>query len=111
MEERITLYSSIEDDQNILIELYFDDVGNLVFDGYDVKNIIDDDPRESKYQFTYTIKEEELCKLYCALHIMEGDQTVILQTLKERFGGPDAFLLVRRFMYRKGIPFSVFAWP
>src|SRR5688572_32000442 len=104
MDERITLYSIVRDDQNILIELYFDDNGHLIFDGYDVKNIIEEDPCESKYQYTYTIKEEELAKLYHALNIPEGDQSGLLQQLKENFGNPDAFLLMRRFMYKHKIP-------
>lgn len=111
MEERITLYSSVRDDQNILIELYFDDMGNLIFDGYDINNILNDEPCESQYQYTYTIKEEEVIKLYKSLNIPEGDQVTLLQHLKIHLGSPDAFLLMRRFMCKHKIQFSVFAWP
>jgi hypothetical protein len=111
MDDRITLYSLIQDDQNILIELYFDDLGQLIFDGYDIKNIIEEDPCKSPYQYTYTIKEEELCKLYQALNITNGNQIEILQKLKEHFGCRSAFILMRRFMNQYGIKFSVFAWP
>ena len=111
MDDRITLYSLIRDDQNILIELYFDDSGHLIFDGYDIKNIIEDAPCKSPYHCTYTIKVEELCKLYQALDITEGNNTEILQKLKEHFGCRNAFILMRRFMNQYGIKFSVFAWP
>ena len=111
MDDRITLYSLILDDQNILIELYFDDTGHLIFDGYDIKNIMEDNPSDSKYQFTYTIKEKEVEKLYRVLNITEGNQTRLLQNLKDHFEGSDAFSLMRKFMYKHGIPFSVFAWP
>ena len=111
MDERITLYSLIRDDENILIELYFDDAGQLIFDGYDIKNIIEEDPCKSDYQYTYTIKEVELCKLYHILNIPQGNQSQMLEKLKEHFGCQNAFILIRRFMYKHGIKFSVFAWP
>src|SRR5688572_18253644 len=111
MDDRITLYSEIRDDQNILIELYFDDMGHLIFDGYDIKNILEEDPCTSQYQYTYTIPEEEVTKLYKVLDLAAGEQCVLLHKLKDLFGSPDAFLLMRRFMYKHGIKFSVFAWP
>jgi hypothetical protein len=111
MDDRITLYSLIRDDKNILIELYFNDQGQLIFDGYDIKNIMEEDPCSSQFQYTYTIPEEEVSKLYSVLDLSYGDQCELLQKLKELFGSPDAFLLMRRFMYKHGIKFSVFAWP
>ena len=81
--ERIELYKFEAPHISISIALYFNEEGQLIFDGYDRGKRVEEALGDSDYEYQYTIEPLEVEKLYTAVGVDQGDRKALLLELKE----------------------------
>ena len=67
-----------DDEIRISMELYFNDEGQLIFDGYDIGARVKECWGDSDYEYTYTIEPEEVNKLFDILNVNRGNRKELL---------------------------------
>ena len=108
--EKITLYREERADIKINMEMYFNEKGQLIFDGYDIGKTVADWWGDSDYEYTYTIEAVEVEKLYPLLGIASSDKHALLLEIKKRFGGNEAYSKFGDFMSKNNIEYTAFTW-
>lgn len=104
------MYEEERPDIKISMELYFKDTGQLIFEGYDIGQRVQEIWGESDYEYYYTIEPAEVEKLYPILSVGSPDKSGLLLAIKKRFGGNEAYSLFGNFMRENNILFSSFTW-
>jgi len=108
--EKITLFYLERPDIKISMEIYFNDKGQLYFDGYDIGKSVEDAWGDADYEYTYTIEPNEINKFYGLFNLTKDNKSGLLQALKDRFSGNKAFTLFGEFMKANDIKHSTFTW-
>lgn len=108
--EKITLYYEERTDIKISMELRFTETGNLFFDGYDFGKFVKEHFGRSDYEYSYTIKPEEVIKLYPLFNLQEGNRSGLLHAVKERFHANDAYSAFGKFMQENSVAYDHFIW-
>jgi hypothetical protein len=98
--KRITIYDKhFGDKEHQILEIYFNEEGDLVFEGYDIGDIVEKYWGDSDYEYFLTIKKEHV-------------PAVLLLLIKEcfdtkRFTNDSEF---RTWLEEKGIPSEFWSW-
>lgn len=100
----------VRENVNVLIELYFDEEGQLVLDGYDIGQTVRETWGDSDYQYTHTIPAEEVPKLYFIFSVPTGNRRQLLRRMKEKFSDSSAFMLFSEFMDDHDVNYTSFMW-
>ena len=108
--EKIVLFYEERLDIKIRMEMYFNEQGQLIFDGYDIGKTVSDWWGDSDYEYTYTIEAAEVEKLYSVLGIANSDKHALLMEIKKRFEGNNAYSKFGDFMRENNIDFTPFTW-
>ncbi|MEA5100213.1 MAG: hypothetical protein VB011_06820 [Bacteroidales bacterium] len=108
--DKIELYKFENDSIKIEINLYFNDIGQLIFDGYDIGERVKDCFGDSDYEYYYTIDSSEIQKLNSILNVKNGDRNSLLKELKKKFGHNEAYTDFGNFMSENNIKFKAFCW-
>lgn len=108
--KKIILYEETRPDIKISMELYFNEQGQLIFDGYDIGKTVEEWHGDSDYEYSYTIEETEVAKIYPILEVEHGNQASLLLEIKNRFGGNKAYSQFGDFLRKHKIDFTSFSW-
>lgn len=108
--ERILLFKLDRPDIKISMEIYFNQKGQLIFDGYDIGKTVDEWWGDSDYEYAYTIEAVEVEKLYSLFGIENSDQHSPLLEIKKRFEGNKAYSKFGDFMEENNIEFKSTTW-
>ncbi|HET9569794.1 MAG TPA: hypothetical protein VFP20_00070 [Bacteroidales bacterium] len=108
--DKVTLYKKDLPNITISMELYFNEKGQLIFDGYDLGKLVEDALGDSDYEYDYAIEPIEVEKLYHLFQIQQGDRSGLLNAIKFRFEGDNAYSLFGEFMNEHQIDFESFSW-
>ena len=108
--EKVTLYTFQDPSIKISMVLYFDEAGQLVFDGYDIGPRVKELMGDADYEYTYTVGLNEVKKLAAYFGLDLDDKMALLQAIKSRFHGHDAYSKFGAFMKAQGIGFEQFTW-
>jgi len=108
--ERIVLFKLERPDIKISMEMYFNEKGQLIFDGYDIGKTVEDAWGDSDYEYGYTIEAVEVEKLYSLLGIGNSNRHSLLSELKKRFEGNRAYSELGDFMEENNIDYSGSTW-
>ena len=108
--QKVTLYFLERPDIKINIELYFDESGQLILDGYDIGKSVKDFQGDSDYEYTITIEPKEVMKLYEIFSLEPDNREALLEAVKERFGVNEAYTLFEKFLKSHGIDYSGFTY-
>jgi hypothetical protein len=108
--EKITLYELENDNIRISMKLYFNEKGQLIFDGYDIGKKVKDLLGDSDYEYTYTIEPEEVEKIFKYYGIAPVERMQLLIKLKDEFGKNEAYTLFGKFMEENQIKYDSFNW-
>ena len=108
--EIVTLFYEERSDIKISMKIYFTDIGQLFFDGYDSGKKVEQIWGDSDYEYTYTIEPDQLDKFYKLFDLKKGDKSGLLQELKKRFGVNKAYSLLGEFMNKHNIKYSGSTW-
>jgi len=104
--EKVILYREERPDIKIYMEMYFNEKGQLLFDGQDIGKAVDDWWGNSDYEYTYTIEPVEVEKLYALLGIANSDKHSLLLEIKKRFKGNNTYSKFGDFMKENNIDFT-----
>ncbi|RPI06987.1 MAG: hypothetical protein EHM64_00900 [Ignavibacteriae bacterium] len=109
--EKVILFYLERPDIKISMKIYFNEKGQLYFDGHDVGKSVEEYCGDSDYEYIYTVEPEEVNKFYNLLSIRDGDQSALLQEIKNRFSVNKAYSLFGVFMRENNIKFGSFTRP
>lgn len=107
---RVELYYVKNSKIEIINELYFNDIGQLIFYGYDIGLIVKEFWGDSDFEYDYTIEPAEVNKLYDIFKIGSGDKLSLLLELKRRFEGKNAYEDFGEFLDTSNIDYLPFSW-
>jgi len=92
------------------MELFFNGLNQLVFEGYDIGSTVNDFWGDSDYEYGFTVEPEEALKLYPLMDVKTDDRGALLQEIKKRFGGNHAYSSLTAFLGENGIEFRPSSW-
>jgi hypothetical protein len=107
--DKIVLYRFENSQVKVIIEAYFDGE-NLIIDGYDIGDFVEQYWGDSDYEYSTTIFREEVLKLYPLFDVTEGDKEGLLKALEAGFHGNSCYSEFRNFMDINGIKYGSFSW-
>jgi hypothetical protein len=107
---KVVLYYVKNSTIEIKNELYFNDIGQLIFSGYDIGLTVKEFSGDSDYEYDYNIDPAEVNKLYDILKIEPGDKHSLLLELKRRFEGKNAYDELGDFLDLNNIDYEPFSW-
>ena len=108
MKHRITLFSLVRPDINVRIELYFDEMGQLILEGYDMGKTVEEIWGDADYEYSHIVPAEEVHKFYSLFDLPQNDRTTLLRTLRKFFGDNSAYTLFGEYMDAHGVKYTSF---
>ena len=81
----------------------------MVVEGYDIGKTVEEAWGDSDYEYSITVKKENLDALCKALGIETGNQALILEMMKENFSGNEGFSSFGAFLSENKIDFDPFS--
>lgn len=108
MKDRITLFSIVRPDINVRIELYFDESGQLILEGYDMGKTVEEIWGDADYEYSHIVPADEVDKFYSLLDLPKNDRKTLLRTLRNIFGDNSAYTLFGEFMDAHGVKYTSF---
>lgn len=108
--ESIRLYQFSDAEIKITIDAWFEN-GNLVIDGYDIGNKVQEFWNHEDYEYSLTVPPEGINFLYDHLGVSRGDQHALLVALAKRFGTNTCYSDLCKLMEDNHIPCQGFRWP
>jgi hypothetical protein len=108
--ERIVIFKLERPDIKISMEMYFNEKGQLIFDGYDIGKSVDDCWGDSDYEYGYMIEAVEVDKLCSLFGIENSNRHSLLVELKKRFEGNKAYSEFGDFMTQNNIDYTGSTW-
>jgi hypothetical protein len=109
MIEKVSLYYYKGASVTIYVDAYFKE-GNLVVEGIDIGKSVEDAWGDSDYEYSITVKKDNLDALCNSLGIETDNQDVILKKMEEKFSGEKGFPAFSDFLRQNGIDFDPFSW-
>ncbi len=108
--KRVILFSLTNENIKISIEAYFDALGNLVIDGYDIGKTVSDYWGDSDYEYITTITPDEVEKIYPLFQLEANSGEALLLALKNRFNTNTCYSDLQKFLDLHNIKYSGFSW-
>lgn len=108
--EKVTLFYIENPNINISMQLYFNEKGQLYFDGYDTGKSVQQIWGSSSYEYCYTIEPDEVTKFYSVFNLKDGDKSGLLQAIQKEFSVNKAYSLFGEFMLIHNIKHERFTW-
>ena len=93
----------------VTVEAYFDDE-NLVIDGYDIGDFVEKYWGDSDYEYSTTVFEAGVVKLYELFNVREGDKEGLLKAIAENYNDNSCYSNFRTFLAENGIKYESFSW-
>jgi len=108
--EKITLYEFESPDIKISMQVYFNEKNELIFDGYDIGETVNEFMGDSDYEYQYSLKYDEAKKLANIFNIDINEKVALLKEIKNRFHENDAYSKFGDFMIENNIDYDSFTW-
>lgn len=107
--ERVTLYEFKSDRISIHIEARIE-AGDLVIEGYDIGKTVEESWGDSDYEYSTTVKKENISSLCGAMKINTCNNDEILKEISRRFKGNRCFSQFSEFLDSHNIIHEGFSW-
>jgi hypothetical protein len=106
---RIILYQFEASWIKVKIEAYFDQE-NLIIEGYDIGDRVEEWYGDSDYEYTLVVSGDEVVKLYPLLEVNEGDKEGLLKAIAEKYNTNTCYSEFRYFLENNQIKSEGFSW-
>jgi hypothetical protein len=106
---QVTLYQYKDENIRVEIQAYFQEE-SLVVEGYDIGRTVKEFWGDSDYEYSTTIEEAEVRKLYPLMQVEEGNREALLKALAGRFNTNSCYSDFRDFLDKNGIGYKGFSW-
>jgi hypothetical protein len=107
--DRIILYQYQTPDISVRVEAFFRN-DKLVVEGYDVGKSVDEWFGDSDYEYSTTLAEEELDKLYQLLHVEKGERSGLLKAIAAEFNDNNCYSRFRSLLDENDIKYDSFSF-
>lgn len=91
------------------IQAYFENE-KLIIEGYDIGKSVKDWFGDSDYEYSMTIHEDEVRKLYPLMQVREGDKEALLRAIADRYNTNSCYSEFSEFLTKNGIKSERFSW-
>lgn len=108
--EKVILFYEERPDVKISMQIYFNEKGQLYFDGYDFGVLLESIYGDDDFEYTITVEPAELEKIYALYKLESNDKKGLLQKIKNDFSNIEAYTLFAKFLEENNIAFSRFTW-
>lgn len=109
MEHKKNLFSIDNENIRVTINLGFDGE-DLKLDGYDIGKTVSDMWGDSDYEYSITISETELPKLYELNRVPFGNKKKLISVLAKFLSDNKAYSLFHDYLKENNIPFTCFSY-
>lgn len=92
----------------VIVEAYFDAADNLVIEGYDIGRTVEQYWGDSDYEYSTTVKPDQVKKLYASLNLTSQDD--LLAYLQSRYNANDCYSKIQDFLTQLNIQYEGFSW-
>jgi hypothetical protein len=106
---KVALYQFKNNNISIDIQAYFNGE-DLVVEGYDIGKNVKEYWGDSDYEYSTTIPEKEVGKLYRVMNIDEGNKEGLLKAIANTFNANSCYSEFRDFLETNGIHSEGFSW-
>ena len=107
--QKIMLYQFSNDNISIEIQAYFEGE-NLIIEGYDIGKNVKEYWGDSDYEYSTTVPENEVKKLYLLINIVEGDKEGLLKAIADKFNTNSCYSEFTDFLEKNNIRSKGFSW-
>ena len=107
--DKIVLYQFENPQVKVIIEAYFDGE-NLIIEGYDIGDFVEQYWGDSDYEYSTTVFKEEVLKLYPFFAVENGDKEGLLKAVAAGFHGNSCYSEFRSFLDINEIKYESFSW-
>lgn len=108
--EEVTLYEFETPDIYILMKVYFNDKGQLIFEGLDCGETVKRAWGDFDYEYQYTIEPDQAERLSAVMGVDPRDRQALLGAIQQRFSFNEAYSKFGEFLRQNNIQFSAFSW-
>lgn len=108
--EEVTLYEFEASGIYILMKLYFNEQGQLIFEGLDCGETVKRAWGDFDYEYSYTIQPDQVARLYPLFGVDAPDRQALLQAIRQRFSFNEAYSRFGEFLQQHSIQFSASVW-
>lgn len=109
MEHKKKLFSIDNENIRVMINLGFDGE-DLKLDGYDIGKSVSDMWGDSDYEYSITVSEVELPRLYELNRVPFGNKKKLISVLAKFLSDNKAFTLFHDYLKENNIPFTCFSY-
>ncbi len=109
MEHKKKLFSIDNENIRVTINLGFDGE-DLKLDGYDIGKSVSDMWGDSDYEYSITVSEGELPRLYELNRVPFGNKKKLISVLAKFLSDNKAFTLFHDYLKENNIPFTCFSY-
>ncbi|MCZ2489281.1 hypothetical protein [Aquirufa antheringensis] len=109
MEHKKKLFSIDNENIRVMINLGFDGE-DLKLDGYDIGKSVSDMWGDSDYEYSITVSEGELPRLYELNRVYFGNKKKLISVLAKFLSDNKAFTLFHDYLKENNIPFTCFSY-
>ncbi|USQ03149.1 hypothetical protein [Aquirufa antheringensis] len=109
MEHKKKLFSIDNENIRVMINLGFDGE-DLKLDGYDIGKSVSDMWGDSDYEYSITVSEGELPRLYELNRVPFGNKKKLISVLAKFLSDNKAFTLFHDYLKENNIPFTCFSY-
>lgn len=107
--EKTILFHKETDCIIITIETYFDN-NDLIVEGYDIGKSVKQAFGDSDYEYSTTVKDKEVKKLYPLMNVALGDKEGLLKAIADKFNTNTCYSEFKDFLEKNGIQSEGFSW-
>ena len=109
MEHKKKLFSIDNENIRVMINLGFDGE-DLKLDGYDIGKSVSDMWGDSDYEYSITVSEGELPRLYELNRVPFGNKKKLISVLAKFLSDNKAYSLFHDYLKENNIPFTCFSY-
>ena len=106
---QVSLYQFKSDFISIDIQAYFQEE-SLVIEGYDIGKNVKDYWGDSDYEYSTTIPENEVKKLYHLMDVAKGDKGGLLKAIADKYHSNTCYSEFSDYLEKNGIKSEGFSW-
>lgn len=106
--DRVVLFSMNEEHVKVIVEAYFDAMGTLIIEGYDIGKTVEEYWGDSDYEYSTTVNPDEVKKLYASLNL--NSQEELLTYLQFHYHANDCYSKIQELLANLNVKFEGFSW-
>ena len=106
---KISLYRLETPSISIYIDAYFDNE-KLIIEGQDLGKTVDEWWGDSVYEYSVTVRGDEVKKIYSLMQVKEGDKEGLLKAIALKYHTNKCYSEILDFLEKNGIEAEGFSW-